>query len=126
MRFVPLILGITLLSSTALAQSGTERRRLRQLPVPAEVAGDFYPGDRWARVELELDALGAATSCRVLQSNETNRQQLWYLCRAFQASYRGEPLPEGADATTPRRIQRVSTLHGRLHDRVHPHRPKRD
>lgn len=126
MRFVALILGVALLSSAALAQSGTERRRLRQLPVPAEVAGDFYPGDRWARVELELDAEGAATSCRVIESNETNRQQLWYLCRAFQASYRGAPLPEGAAAAPPRRVQRVSTLHGRLHDRVHPHRPKRD
>ena len=126
MRFVRLMLIAALLSSAASAQSGTERRRLRQGPVPTEVAGDFYPGDRWARIELELDAQGAATSCRVIESNETNRQQLWYLCRAFQSSYRGEPLPEGAAATPPRRVQRVSMLHGRLHDRVHPHRPKRD
>ena len=126
MRFAGLILIATLVASAASAQSGTERRRLRQVPVPAELAHDFYPGDRWARVELEFDAQGVATSCRVLESNETNRQQLFYMCGAFRMNYRGEPLPEGADAATPRRVQQVSLLPGRLHDRRHPHRPKRD
>lgn len=126
MRFAGLVLIAALLSSAASAQSGTERRRLRPVPVPPELAHDFYPGDRWVRVELELDADGAVTNCRILESNDTNRQQLWYMCRAYQMNYRGEPLPEGAAAAAPRRVQQVSLLPGRLHDRRHPHRPRRD
>ena len=125
MRFWTFITISALLSSAAAAQSGTERRRLRQVPVPPELADDFYPGDRWVRVELDLDATGAVSNCRVLESNEANRQQLWFMCRAFSMNYRGAPLPDGAAPET-RRVRQVSLLPGNLHRRRHPHEPRRD
>jgi len=116
MRPAVLMIAALSLSGAALAQSGSEVRRVRPVPVPAELADSYRPGDRWAWLELDVDRRGHVSDCRVLQSNEASRQRRYYMCRAFLLDYQVEPLRENGVAV-PGKIRRVFLLRGPNHRR---------
>ena len=57
---------------------------------PWEVEGHFS-GDQWADVELDLDAKGKATACRVLKSNMSREDNFW-VCGAMQVQGQYHPV----------------------------------
>ncbi len=87
------LLGVTALlsiagSSPALAANGCPVIQ-PGAPYPREVK-EHFSGDQWADVELDLDAKGKATACRVLKSN-MSREEIFWVCGAMQVQGQYKP-----------------------------------
>jgi len=84
-------LGASALLASSAAIAGT--------PCPPHQAGvpypwtnnDFVSGDKWADVELDLDATGKATACRVVKSNMDREDNFW-VCGAMQVQGQYDPV----------------------------------
>ena len=71
------------------------------------------PGDKWARVLLDLDARGRPLRCRIAATNIRNRTQRFYFCNAFMGgAFQTEPVRENGVAV-PGTIERVLVMPGR-------------
>ena len=88
------------------------------------------PGDKWARVLLDLDARGRPLRCRIAATNIRNRTQRFYFCNAFMGgAFQTEPVRENGVAV-PGTIERVLVMPGRnsrgAHERARREQRARD
>lgn len=74
----------------------------------------ILPGDKWARVRLDLDARGRPLRCRIAATNIRNRTQRFYFCNAFMGgAFQTEPVRDANGAAVPGTIERVLVMPGR-------------
>jgi hypothetical protein len=81
-------------------------------PYPWEVQGQFS-GDQWTEVELDLDAKGKATGCRVLKSNMSSEDNFW-VCGAMQVQGQYDPVMKDGVAV-PGTIKSKTVMMGMRH-----------
>jgi len=71
------------------------------------------PGDRWARVRLDLDSRGRVLRCRVAASNERNSERRFWMCNAFMGgAFQTAPVMRDGVAV-PGTVERFVVLPGR-------------
>ena len=109
---------VAVLGATAAAPASAKQ------PCPDRKPGDAYPwsiqermsGDQWARMDLDIDAQGRITDCRVRASN-VDAETRFFMCRAMRGSYQPDP-PEDGAALGPRTVQTSLVLAGRQRRRA--------
>jgi hypothetical protein len=81
-------------------------------PYPWSVEGHFS-GDQWADVELDLDAKGKATACRIFKSNMSREDNFW-VCGAMQVQGQYDPVTKDGIAV-PGTIKTKMVVQGMRH-----------
>ncbi|WP_310466915.1 hypothetical protein [Sphingomonas sp.] len=93
-------------------------------PCPDRKPGDAYPwsiqqqmsGDQWAKMNIDVDAKGQVTDCRVIASN-VDAETRFFMCRAIRHGFEPDPPAEGA-APGPRTVQTSLVMPGRQRRRA--------
>lgn len=77
---------------------------------------DIQPGDRWARVQLDLDERGRPLECRIAETNiprRRNNNMRFWVCQAFMGgAYETSPVMRDGVAV-PGTVERVFVMPGR-------------
>jgi len=111
----------TMLAAAAEPAAGGERAEPRdpQNYTPWLAEQEIRPGDRWARVRLDIDARGRPTRCRIAETNVRRGDLRFYMCNAFMGgAFVTEPAMENGVAV-PGTIERLVVLPGRNSRREH-------
>ena len=76
-------------------------------------SNELMTGDKWAEVELDVDATGTATSCRVVKSN-MSREDNFGVCGAMQVQGQYDP-PMKDGTLIAGKVQTKMLLEGMRH-----------